>query len=88
MIVQQSPHVVSRRIGSSWVLLEKNRKYLRQLNQTAGDIWQRTKKPVIIDRLISQIAAKYGIPVSQAEHDVRDFVTQYIRDGLLIRVNS
>jgi len=88
MIVQQSPHVVSRRIGSSWVLLEKNRKYLRQLNQTAGDIWQRTKKPVRVDQLASQIAAKYGIPLSQAEHDVQDFVTQYIRDGLLSRVHS
>lgn len=88
MIVQQNPHVVCRRIGSSWVLLEKNRKYMRQLNQTAGDIWQRTKKPVHVDSLVSHIVAKYGIPVSEAEKDVRDFVTQYVRDGLLISVTS
>lgn len=87
MIVQQNPLIVSRKVGSSWVLLEQNKKFVRELNHVAGDIWKAAKLPISVDALVKSIAKRYHVPAGKITHDIEQFVAQYIRDGLFRQVS-
>jgi hypothetical protein len=86
MIVKQNPKIISRRVGSTWLVLESNHKYVRQLNKTAGVIWSLTKAPVSVDRLAQAVSARFHISYTVAVRDVKDFVELYCKEGLLMKV--
>lgn len=86
MIVQQHPHIVSRKVGPSWILLEQNKKFVRQLNRVAGDIWSAAKVPVSVDALVRRLSKRYNVPEGKIAGDIKQFVSQYLRDGLLRQI--
>ncbi len=83
MIVQRTPGVFSKKVGSVWLLLEPNKKYIRHLNQAAGYIWSLAKDPKSIDTIALQVSKKFGISQKEARADVQDFVSQYVQAGFL-----
>lgn len=83
MKVQQNNGITSRRVGSTWLVLEPNKKYIRHLNQTAGFIWSRTKHPITVQEISHDVAEKFSIALRVAEQDVQEFVANYLREGFL-----
>lgn len=82
--VVHNPQIISRRVDSQWVLLEKDHAHVRQLNESAGLLWSLTKSPVTLSFLARKLRATYNIPLDTAEADVREFVESYLNEGLLI----
>jgi|GEM_PF-1713676 len=84
--IVHSREVTSKKIGREWIVLESNKKYVRRLNETAGYLWNRTSRPVLVSTLITAVARTYGITKEAASKDVMAFVRSYVKANLLIRV--
>jgi DNA-directed RNA polymerase delta subunit len=88
MIIQQNPKILSKRVGSQWVILESNKKYVRQLNPDAGQIWNLAKNPISTDEIISVIAKKNKTPKKEFEHDIITFIKDYIKNNLFVEIED
>ena len=86
MIVQRAEEVVSKKIGSAWIILESNKKYIRHLNASAGYLWSLVKSPITVSELSKKLAKKYSIDLKTAEKDVLEFVKLYLEKRLLRKV--
>lgn len=85
--VQRHPDVVGQKVNDTWVLLEPNKKHVRQLNMTAGAIWECTESPVSAEEVTDYLVARYPQKRAAVAQDVETFLAQYVREGLLIKVD-
>lgn len=83
MNVLRNPKVVSKKVGSQWVILESNRKFVRTLNSTAGFIWSITKNPISLQDVVTKVSVHYKTPAVNIQKDIEEFVEEYVREGLL-----
>lgn len=83
MILKQSSAIHSKKIGDEVVLLEPNKKYIRQLNQTASFLWDQLSKEKTIEELVNALKAKFKVDQKQAKKDVTSWVKDYLRQGFL-----
>ena len=83
MRLKQSSVIHSKKIGDGVVLLEPNKKYIRQLNQTASFLWNQLSKEKTIDELINALKAKFKVNQKQAEKDIASWVKDYLQQGFL-----
>lgn len=88
MIVQRKPGVYSKRVGSVWLILEPGKKYIRHLNSVAGFVWSMTERPVSVRAITEAVTARYDVSANEAQKDVSEFVTGYLREGFLEEVRS
>lgn len=84
MIIKRNPLVTSKRIGSQWIILEPNKKYVRSLNPTAGFIWALTATPASAHEITRKVAKHYNARTEDVQKDVEDFLRHYIREGFLV----
>lgn len=82
MIIQNQT-IVSKKTGSTWILLEPNKKHIRELNETAGFIWSLLKKPTTPDAIVKKMCQEYDAPKSEVEEDVARFLKEYKKLGLI-----
>ncbi len=82
--IVHNSEITSKKVGREWIILESNKKYVRRLNETAGYLWSRTSRPVLVSSLISAVARTYGITKEAATKDVMAFVRSYVKANLLI----
>jgi len=85
MIITRRRGVFRKKIKGKWYLLKKNEEETRELNETAGFIWELAKNKVDIKTIIKFFTSKYQIEASKARRDVENFVSQYLKEGFLIR---
>lgn len=78
--------VTSKKIRGRWLLLESNRHFARELNETAGFLWNLARQPTSTQELAKKLAAAYDQPLEQCQQDVEKFVEKYVRANLLVRV--
>lgn len=84
MKIQRNSRAISKKVGSQWIILEPNKKYIRTLNTNAGIIWALTEKPISTETVIRKLTDRHKeTPEQQIRKDVTGFVQQYIREGLL-----
>lgn len=83
MMYSQNPKVICRKSRSSWLILEPNKKHIRELNETAGFIWSLLKKPTTPDAIVKKMCQEYDVPRSEAEEDVARFLRDYKWLGLI-----
>lgn len=89
MLIKRNPSVTSRKIGSSWVVLETNHKFVRKLNKTAGLIWSNIKTSQSLEYLTDLISKKFkAAKRSDIASDIKEFVDDYIKEGLIIKTNN
>lgn len=81
----RNPNVFSKKVGGVWHVLEPKGKFVRELNETAGVIWESTKKPVSQESLVQHLARLYNKPRKECMRDVSEFVSEYLKAGLLVR---
>jgi len=86
--VKRNLKITTRKIGSKWMILEKDRSHMRTLNETAGLIWSLTKNPTTIMELVNKIAKTYKAPRKEVEKDVKGFVKKYLENEFLVKVKK
>ena len=76
--------VFSKKIDSKWYILEGNKKFVLELNQTAGYIWELLKKPVSVNIVADKLHQQYSIGKAKALKDTVKFIKHYLKKILLI----
>lgn len=85
MRLYRNPNVFSKKVGNTWHILEPKGQFVRELNETAGVIWELAKKPVSQKSLVQHLATLYDKPRKECARDVNEFVSEYLKAGLLVR---
>lgn len=76
--------VVSKKTENGWIILNPDAKSYRQLNQTAGFIWNLLqKKPETIDTICQKLVSAYKIDLITAKTDAQSFVDDYLKLNFL-----
>lgn len=81
--VVQNPKIISHRFKDKIYLLDPQRNVIRELNETAGFIWQNTGKNIAVEELVKKITAKFDAPVKTVGEDVIKFIKKYLKEDLL-----
>lgn len=79
----RSQTINSRKSGSVWALLEPNKKYIRELNETAGFIWSILKQPTTPEAIVRKVCQEYDVPRTEAAEDVARFLKEYKKLDLI-----
>ena len=82
-----NPGIFSKRINRTWVVLEKDKRSFRQLNEVAGFIWSRLTTPKTLSYIVRQVVQNYQVSPKQAHQDVADFLNYFARLGYLEKIN-
>lgn len=85
MKLYRNPTVFSKKVNGRWYLLEPKEGAVRELNETAGVIWERVKNPVSREFLVQHLTTLYDKPRKECAKDVNEFVSKYLKAGLLVR---
>lgn len=83
MRVVQGSDITAKKIQGKWLILEKNKHYIRELNETAGFMWEMASKPVTNDQIVDAVSKLFSSPRKQIEEDVQEFLSECIKDGLM-----
>jgi len=87
MVIKRNKDVYTKKIKGRWIILEKNKRFVRELNEVGGLIWEMTKTPISIDKIASKISSIYKASVDKVKEDVEKFVKKYLKEGFLIKVS-
>ncbi|MEK7141601.1 MAG: PqqD family protein [Patescibacteria group bacterium] len=79
--------ITTKKSGSAWILLEPNKKYIRELNETAGFIWSLLKKPTTPDAIVKKMCQEYDAPRSEVIEDITRFLKEYKKLGLIEEIH-
>ncbi|MFZ5845095.1 MAG: PqqD family protein [Patescibacteria group bacterium] len=82
-----NPGVFSKKIGQTWIILEKDKKSYRQLNEVAGFIWSLLTTPKALTHIARQVTQNYQVSPKQARQDVEDFVSYLMKLGYLEKIS-
>jgi len=88
IIISRSPSFFSRKIDGKWILLEKNKQFVRELNETSSSIWELAKKPTSVNTIAKKISRLYQHPYDDVLKDVSLFVQDYLHEGFLVEVQQ
>lgn len=83
MFIRRHPLIVSKRVKGNWIILEQNKRYIRELNEVAGDIWGMLSRTTSDEAIIEKLSVLYDQRVSILQEDVKNFITEYIREGFI-----
>lgn len=82
-IAVHAPAVISRRMDDEAILIHPAQGKVRVLNAVGATIWEMIDGQRDLATLAQAVAAKYGIPQSQAEADVSAFCEDLVGRGVL-----
>lgn len=83
VMIVRNPSIICKKKGSAWILLESNKKHIRELNETAGFIWSLLKKPTTPEAIVKKMCQEYDVPRSEAAEDVARFLREYKKLALI-----
>lgn len=84
--VQRNKELFSKKIKGKWYILEKNKKFVRELNETAGYIWSLLRNPTSIQSITDKLNKKYEVGKPQALKDIKSFIKDYLKKGLIEKI--
>jgi hypothetical protein len=87
MRVAVAAHVRATADGDGAVLLDLERGVYLSLNRSAASMWSELAAGTSPEELAARIAARYSKPVADVERDLRAFVDDLARRGL-VRVSG
>ena len=76
--------IVWRNIGEEVVILDLQSGYYYGLNKTAALIWNRLTESKPSDVIGQEMAVVYGIPLKQAQKDVKAAIEELAKDSLIL----
>jgi len=83
MKIKRNKDIYFKIVSGHVVLLEKNKKFIRELNKSATFLWKQLNKPKTLEKLTESLRKKYKITKSQAVKDVKEWVKNYLKKGFL-----
>ncbi len=87
MRIAQAGGVFAKKIKGKFVLLEKDKQHVRELNPLATRLWELSQKPTTINQLVKTITQEYQVKTKTAQKDINAWVKNFIKLGLLQKVN-
>lgn len=79
----QAPAIHSKRSGGVTVLLEKNKQYVRELNSTAGVMWEMIRTPQSAEEIATHLCREFNVDKNEAKKDAAEFLDGYQKAGLI-----
>lgn len=76
--------IYSKKIEGVVYVLEPNKKYMRELNDVAGFIWDKLEKPISMEKLQAQVCKNYKVAQDRVAVDVKEFIDDYVKDGYIL----
>lgn len=83
MILARNRNVFSKKIKGRWTLLKNKGKEARQLNDTAGFIWELLEKKQSIEALVREVVKTYSVRKDKAKKDVEKFVGKFTKENFI-----
>jgi len=84
MTIRQSLLFFSKKINGSWIILEKDKQYVRELNEIGSLVWEYARKPATPEKIATKISRSYNQPYEKVLADVTAFVNDYLREGFFV----
>lgn len=78
----------TKKIKNKWYILENNKKIMRELNEVGSLIWEMLAKPCTTEHLAHRVCREYNIESKIAEKDIQKFISSYIKEGYIIKMNE
>ena len=82
----RSKVVYSKNIKGVFFLLEPNKRFMRELNDVGGFVWNKLEKPMSITKLTELVCKKYNVTQIIAEKDIKNFIRDYLKSGYIVEV--
>ena len=87
LVIRRCGGVYSKKTEKGWVVLEKNKNYIQEMNEVGGFIWELASQPVSVDKIVDAVCVEFDVERGVVEKDIGDFVKDYISRGFLVKVN-
>ena len=84
MVIKRAPGILTADFPPAKVVFNTATHMPYILNGTASEIWDLCGKPRRMDEIVKRIFQKHDIGVKKAASDVRSFVKELKKRGLLI----
>ena len=84
-LYRPSDLVVDTQVGEETVLLHLESGMYFGLNPLSARIWEHLKSDTDAETICSVIAGEYDEPVGKVQNDVRNFLSDMLESGLLIK---
>ncbi len=84
MMIKRAPGILTANFPSARVVFNTATRMPYILNGTASEIWDLCGKPRQMDKIVKQIFQKHDIGAKRAASDVKSFVRELKKRGLLI----
>lgn len=79
----QAPNLHAKQSGGAVVILESNKRFVRELNSTAGFIWGTLRTPQSFEGIVDRVWKEFDVEKETAMRDVREFLDEYRKAGLI-----
>ena len=76
--------VASKVVDGEAILINLANGMYYSMEKVSGFVWSAIAGGSSIERIAALIAARYSVPVSQAQDDVRTLVEELLADGLIV----
>ena len=80
--------VAWRQVEEEAVLLNVDTSEYYSLNPVAAEIWEKLEKGETLRKTVKFLAASYGEPSEKIARDAREFLSDLLREGLILTANS
>lgn len=92
MRFQRAEHIASRQLLDETVVVpiagqSRLAGKIYALNDVAGFVWQQLIEPMALDELSQAVRDEFDVTAEQADVDIRDFVAELTRVGLVKEVD-
>lgn len=75
--------IYAKKIDGGWFILDKDKKSIRELNDTAGLIWGLLRKPSSLDEAVKSVCDTFKVDRAIAKRDTQKFINEYVREGYI-----
>lgn len=87
-VYQQNIEIASQQIKEILYLFNPVSLEIFELNETAAFVWNKLKNGSSIRKVISSLQEEYDVTLKQANIDVKNIISYFIRNGLVFLKNG
>ncbi len=87
MRFRRVPHVRIKRVDEQYVILDVKTEQLYGLDETGHRIWEYLKTPLTLDDLLDSLESTYDVDTEVLQDDIREFVDDLQRNGLITKTS-
>lgn len=82
--IKRNKNIIFKYVEDTVYILDPYNTVIRTLNETASFLWNSLEKPKSINELTKLVCKEFAVSQQQAENDIKEFISNYIEEGLLL----